>query len=135
MGQLAEGLLSLSGWAAATVWAVAHVLLGYAAGAGWRQVHHLSGRVGLLLGGAVLVVLAVAWLLRRLAGRHDDEPRQPVTSGGAATAELGAVGRQPWVARGSEAPEARAPFSPLAGCPHLAAAGCYPLVVLAPAER
>jgi membrane protein DedA with SNARE-associated domain len=96
--------------AAATVWAVAHVLLGYAAGAGWRQVHHLSGRVGLLLGGAVLVVLAVAWLLRRLARRHDDEPRQPVTSGGAATAELGAVGRQPWVARGSEAPESRAPF-------------------------
>jgi hypothetical protein len=109
MGQLAEGLLSLSGWAAATVWAVAHVQLGYAAGVGWRQVHHLSGRVGLLLGGAVLVVLAVAWLLRRLARRHD-EPRQPGTSGGAATAELGAVGRQPWVARGSEAPEARAPF-------------------------
>jgi hypothetical protein len=122
MGQLAEGLLSLSGWAAATVWAVAHVQLGYAAGVGWRQVHHLSGRVGLLLGGAVLVVLAVAWLLRRLARRHD-EPRQPGTSGGAATAELGAVGRQPWVARGSEAPEPGPRFSscrlPVPGCSRL----------------
>jgi membrane protein DedA with SNARE-associated domain len=94
---------------AATVWVIAHVLLGYAAGAGWRQVHHLSGRVGLLLGGAVLVTLAVAWLLHRLAGRHDDEPRQPVTSGGAATTRRCAVGRQSWVARGSEAPDSRAP--------------------------
>jgi membrane protein DedA with SNARE-associated domain len=94
---------------AATVWVVAHVLLGYAAGAGWRQVHHLSGRVGLLLGGAVLVTLAVAWLLHRLAGRHDDEPRQPVTSGGAATTRRCAVGRQSWVARGSEPPDSRAP--------------------------
>jgi membrane-associated protein len=66
--------------AAATVWAVAHVLLGYLAGAGWRHVHHLAGRVGLLLGLAVVVALAVAWLLHRPARRHDDEPRQPVAS-------------------------------------------------------
>jgi membrane protein DedA with SNARE-associated domain len=51
--------------AAAVVWAVAHVLLGYLAGAGWRQVHQLSGRVGLLLGLALLAAVAVAWLLRR----------------------------------------------------------------------
>src|SRR4029450_13794654 len=56
---------------AATVWAVAHVLLGYAAGAGWRQVHQLPGRVGLALAGAVLVALAVAWLLRRARGHQD----------------------------------------------------------------
>jgi membrane-associated protein len=67
--------------AAATVWAVAHVLLGYLAGAGWRHIHHLTGQVGLLLAGAVLVVLGVAWLLRRPARRHDDQPRQLVASG------------------------------------------------------
>jgi membrane protein DedA with SNARE-associated domain len=66
--------------AAATVWAAAHVLLGYAAGAGWRHIHHLTGRVGLLLAGAVLVALAVAWLLHRPA-KHDEEPRQPVAAG------------------------------------------------------
>src|SRR4029453_12851324 len=49
--------------AAATLWAVAHVLLGYLAGAGWRHVHHLTGRVGLLLAGAVVVALAFAWLI------------------------------------------------------------------------
>jgi membrane protein DedA with SNARE-associated domain len=67
--------------AAATVWATAHVLLGYAAGAGWRQVHQLTGRVGIALAGAVMVALAVAWLLRRRARGHQDEPRQPVAAG------------------------------------------------------
>ena len=66
---------------AATVWAVAHVLLGYAAGAGWRHVHQLTGRVGIALAGAVMVALAVAWLLRRRARGHLDEPRQPVAAG------------------------------------------------------
>jgi membrane protein DedA with SNARE-associated domain len=66
---------------AATVWAAAHVLLGYAAGAGWRQVHQLTGRVGIALAGAVMVALAVAWLLRRRARRHQAEPRQPVAAG------------------------------------------------------
>jgi membrane protein DedA with SNARE-associated domain len=50
---------------AATVWAVAHVLLGYVAGAGWRHVHHLSGRVGIALLLAVAAGAATAWLLRR----------------------------------------------------------------------
>jgi membrane-associated protein len=60
---------------AATVWAVAHVLLGYAAGAGWRHVHHLIGRVGLALALAVAVALAVAWLVRRRRpSRADQEP-------------------------------------------------------------
>jgi membrane-associated protein len=67
--------------AAATVWAAAHVLLGYAAGAGWRHIHHLTGRVGLLLAGAVPVTLAVAWLCHRPARRHQDEPRQAVAAG------------------------------------------------------
>jgi membrane protein DedA with SNARE-associated domain len=67
--------------AAATLWAVAHVLLGYLAGAGWRHLHQLTGRVGIALALAVVVGLAVAWLLRRPARRHNDEPRQPVASG------------------------------------------------------
>src|SRR5215207_8271327 len=64
--------------AAAMLWAAAHVLLGYLAGAGWRHIHHLTGRVGLALAGAVLVALTVVWLLRRPARRHDDPPRQLV---------------------------------------------------------
>ena len=56
--------------AAATVWAVAHVLAGYAAGAGWRQVQHLSGRVGLGLGLLVVAALGVAWLVRRARRRE-----------------------------------------------------------------
>jgi membrane-associated protein len=67
--------------AAATVWATAHVVLGYAAGAGWRHLHQLAGRVGLALALAVVVALAVAWLLRRRARGHQDEPRQPVAAG------------------------------------------------------
>jgi membrane-associated protein len=67
--------------AAATVWAAAHVLLGYLAGASWRHVHQLTGRVGLGFALTVVVGLAVAWLLRRPARRHHDEPRQPVASG------------------------------------------------------
>jgi membrane protein DedA with SNARE-associated domain len=59
--------------AAATVWAAAHVLLGYAAGAGWRHVHHLTGRVGLGLALAVAVAAAVAWLRHR-RHRPVDEP-------------------------------------------------------------
>jgi membrane protein DedA with SNARE-associated domain len=55
---------------AATVWAVAHVLLGYAAGAGWRHVHDLSGRVGLALALAVVGALAVTWLRRQRARRR-----------------------------------------------------------------
>jgi membrane protein DedA with SNARE-associated domain len=69
---------------AATLWAAAHVLLGYAAGAGWRHLHQLTGRIGLALAGAVLVALAVAWLLRRPARGHQAEPASPSPQGGAA---------------------------------------------------
>ena len=60
--------------AAATAWATAHVLLGYAAGAGWRQIHHLTGRVGIGLALAVAVAAAVTWLLRRRPAVRDREP-------------------------------------------------------------
>jgi len=62
--------------AAATGWAAAHVLLGYAAGAGWRHVHHLTGRVGLGLALAVAVAAVVAWLVHRR--REPVEERAPV---------------------------------------------------------
>ena len=72
------------GWGpttAATVWAAAHVLLGYLAGAGWRHVHQLTGRVGLGFALTVVVGLAVAWLVRRPARQPHDEPHQPVAAG------------------------------------------------------
>ena len=53
---------------AATGWAVAHVLAGYVAGAGWRHVHHLGGRVGIVLAVAVVAVLAAARLARAARG-------------------------------------------------------------------
>jgi membrane protein DedA with SNARE-associated domain len=52
--------------AAAILWAAAHVLLGYAAGAGWRHVHHLAGQVGIALAVALALALAIAWLDRRV---------------------------------------------------------------------
>ena len=60
--------------AAAVLWSVVHVLLGYLAGAGWRHVHHLTGRVGLGLAGAVVLALAAAWLLRRRSSRTRPAP-------------------------------------------------------------
>jgi membrane-associated protein len=73
---------------AATLWAVAHVLVGYAAGAGWRQVHQLTGRVGIALAGAVMVALAVAWLLRRPEDTRTS-PASPSPQGGAAPRPTG----------------------------------------------
>jgi membrane protein DedA with SNARE-associated domain len=64
-------------WAAGS--AVAHVLLGYAAGAGWRHANRLPGQVGLALAGAVVVALSVAWVVRRSARRLSR--RSPVAAG------------------------------------------------------
>jgi membrane protein DedA with SNARE-associated domain len=68
--------------AAATVWAVVHVLVGYAAGASWRHAHHLTGRVGIAIAAALVVALAVAWLLRpdrpdRRVRRSEPTDRRP----------------------------------------------------------
>ena len=57
--------------AAATVWAVAHVLVGYVAGAGWRHAHHLSGRAGIAVAVAVVVAAAVAWVVHRPRRRRE----------------------------------------------------------------
>jgi undecaprenyl-diphosphatase len=65
--------------AAATVWAVAHVLVGYAAGAGWRHAHHLTGRVGIAIAAALVVALVVVWLLHpdRRTRRSESIDRRP----------------------------------------------------------
>jgi membrane-associated protein len=70
--------------AAATVWAVAHVLVGYAAGAGWRHAHHLTGRVGIAIAAALVVALVVVWLLHpdrrsRRSGSIDRRPKADST--------------------------------------------------------
>jgi undecaprenyl-diphosphatase len=44
-------------------WAVACVLAGYVAGASWVVVHHWIGRAGAVA--AVIVLVAIAWVLRR----------------------------------------------------------------------
>jgi membrane protein DedA with SNARE-associated domain len=54
--------------AAAALWAVVHVLVGYAAGAGWRHAGRLTGRVGLALAAAVVIAAAVTWVARRACG-------------------------------------------------------------------
>jgi membrane protein DedA with SNARE-associated domain/membrane-associated phospholipid phosphatase len=66
------------------VWASGFVLLGYAAGTGWRRVEHVAGRASLLLLVVVLVVgavvLAARWIaahpdrVRALADRQLDRP-------------------------------------------------------------
>jgi membrane protein DedA with SNARE-associated domain len=66
--------------AAATLWAAAHVLLGYLAGAGWRHIHHLTGRVGLALALVLLVALAITWLRHR-SRQGCDDPCEPAASG------------------------------------------------------
>ena len=73
---------------AATLWALAHVLAGYAAGAGWRHVQLLSGRVGIAVGLAVAAGLAVTWLRAGGAGRS----RGAAPAGGGATGAGGAGG-------------------------------------------
>ena len=45
--------------AGGAVWAVGFVLLGYAAGTGWRRVEHIAGRASLLLLLVVAVVGAI----------------------------------------------------------------------------
>jgi membrane protein DedA with SNARE-associated domain/membrane-associated phospholipid phosphatase len=56
------------------VWATGFVLLGYAAGTGWRRVEHIAGRASLLLLILVVVVGAVVLAARWIA-RHPDRVR------------------------------------------------------------
>ena len=63
--------------AGGALWATGFVLLGYAAGTGWRRIEHAAGRASLLL---LLVLLATAGtvLAARLVARHPDRVRAVV---------------------------------------------------------
>ncbi len=51
------------------VWGSAFAILGYLAGASYKQVEKIAGRVGLLLLALIVVALIVSWLIRRWAER------------------------------------------------------------------
>ncbi|MEV4755848.1 DedA family protein [Micromonospora sp. NPDC049559] len=60
-------------------WAATVVLIGYAAGASWRQAEEHLGLAGALLAAAVVAAIALYWLIhrhRRRRERSDDEARR-----------------------------------------------------------
>jgi membrane protein DedA with SNARE-associated domain/membrane-associated phospholipid phosphatase len=63
--------------AGGAVWATGFVLLGYAAGTGWRRVEHIAGRAGLLLLVVVLGAGGIA-LAARWVAHHPDRVRRLV---------------------------------------------------------
>jgi membrane protein DedA with SNARE-associated domain/membrane-associated phospholipid phosphatase len=69
-----------------TIWAVSFTLLGYAAGASWREVERTARNAGLLLLGVIIVVAAVVGVAR-WAAHHPDQVR----------ARLGWIARLPGV--------------------------------------
>lgn len=52
------------------LWGLAYPGLGYLAGASWQQVELWSGRFSLLIGGVLLVTVAILWGRRRFRRRH-----------------------------------------------------------------
>ena len=84
---------------AAAVWAVAHVLLGYAAGEGWRRAHELAGRTGLILLAALAVAgalaLATAAVRRRRRAAGGPPTGRPGTPGPGGRSRPGGAGG-PW---------------------------------------
>ena len=61
--------------AGAVAWGTAFTLLGYFAGASWRQVERVASRTGLVLLGLVIVGFAVAFLVRRIRRRRSEPPQ------------------------------------------------------------
>lgn len=55
--------------AGGAVWGSAFVILGYLAGASYKQVEKIAGRVGLALLALIVVALISSWLVRRLSER------------------------------------------------------------------
>lgn len=47
------------------VWALTHLGVGYVLGASWAKAAHYLNRISLGVGGAVLVIAAAGWLVRR----------------------------------------------------------------------
>jgi membrane protein DedA with SNARE-associated domain/membrane-associated phospholipid phosphatase len=57
------------------LWSISFVLLGYFAGASWRIAQRWIGHASAIVGGAVLLILALGWLWRWLAS-HEVEVRE-----------------------------------------------------------
>ena len=77
--------------AGGVVWGSAFVILGYLAGASYRQVEKIAGRIGLVLLALIVVGLITSWLVRRLSERS----RQVEALGG----RLAASAPVTWVRR------------------------------------
>ncbi len=60
--------------AGAVAWGTGFTLLGYFAGASWRQVERVASRTGLVLLGLVIAGLAVTFVVRRVRRRRSDRP-------------------------------------------------------------
>jgi undecaprenyl-diphosphatase len=60
--------------AGAVAWGTGFTLLGYFAGASWRQVERVASRTGLVLLGLVIVAFAVAFLVRRIRRLRSKPP-------------------------------------------------------------
>ena len=60
--------------AGAVAWGTGFTLLGYFAGASWRQVEHVASRTGLVLLGLIVVGFAVAFVVRRMQRRRSEPP-------------------------------------------------------------
>jgi membrane protein DedA with SNARE-associated domain len=65
---------------AGAAWAIAHVMLGYVTGEGWRRVHDLAGRAALFLLLGVAVLAAVGLGGHLLARRRRQRPRADAAS-------------------------------------------------------
>lgn len=61
--------------AGCVAWAIVFVLLGYGMGASWRVAAAWIGRAGEIVGGAVVLAVAVGWLWRWLV-RHEADVRR-----------------------------------------------------------
>lgn len=86
--------------AGGVTWAPAIVLLGYAAGDSYQRVHQIVGRASLALAAVLAVLIAAAWVARRL--RRPDPQRKPaaddsgrVGGGGDRAPAMAGSGRQP----------------------------------------
>lgn len=61
------------------IWATSFVLLGYFLGASWQKAERWIGRASAIVGGALLLILALVWLWRWLV-RHEASLKQTWTA-------------------------------------------------------
>ena len=55
--------------AGGVLWGAGHAMIGYLAGASYKHVEKIAGRIGLLLLALVVLGLIASWVLRRVRGR------------------------------------------------------------------